>query len=81
MSNANTPVERDWTLRDVGAGLSVLLGLALSGYGGYTHLTVAARVSAGQCDGCAPWHPLFVVAPIVVGVGLVLLGGYVLSRR
>lgn len=59
----------------------VLIGVALSGYGSYLHFTIAAKVSAGRCDACAPWHPLLVIAPIVIGVCLVLLGGYLLFRR
>jgi hypothetical protein len=59
----------------------LVAGLGLAGTGSYLHLTIAARVRAGNCDGCAPWHPLFVVAPLLVGIVLVLIGGYVLYRR
>lgn len=81
MDTTNALVEREWTASDLGAGLLVVAGLALSGYGSYVHFTVAARVAAGRCDGCAPWHPLLVVTPLVVGVASVILGGYLLSRR
>ena len=81
MLNMKRLAEREWTVSDFGAGLLFLIGLVLSGYGSYTHVTIAARVGAGQCDGCAPWHPLFVITPLVVGIGLVLLTGYRLIRR
>lgn len=66
-----------------GSGLltGLLLVAGLTGYGGYTHVTVAARVSAGRCDGCAPWHPLFVLGPLGVGAALVLLAGHLAYRR
>ncbi|MFB6303978.1 MAG: hypothetical protein ABEH47_02330 [Haloferacaceae archaeon] len=67
--------------RSVAAGLALLVGLALAGGGGYLHLTLAAQVRAGNCDGCEPWHPLLVVAPLVAGSALVLGSGYVLARR
>jgi hypothetical protein len=56
-------------------------GLALSGYAAYLHVSIASRVRAGSCDGCSPWHPLFVVAPMALGATLVLGAGFVLSRR
>lgn len=58
-----------------------LVGLALIGYGGPVHLSVAAAVGRGRCDGCAPWHPMFVVAPIVVGAALLTVAGFLLARR
>lgn len=61
--------------------LLVIAGLAVAGIGWYIHLTVTTEVTAGQCDGCAPWHPLFVVTPLVLGLGLVLVGGYRLGRH
>lgn len=54
-----------------------LLGAVLAGYGAYTHFSIAARTN---CDGCAPWHPLFVVAPLVLGA-LLLVGAAVLRYR
>lgn len=59
------------------AGISSAVGLGLVSYGAYTHLSLAGRA---RCDGCDPWHPLFVVAPLVVGSILVLSGGYLLGR-
>jgi len=59
---------------------AALLGLVLASYGGYTQYTIASRVAAGACDGCAPWHPLFVVAPLVVGVALLAAGSYALAK-
>lgn len=69
----------DW-IRIAGGGLLVI-GLVLASYGSYLHFSIAGRVQAGNCDGCAPWHPLFVVAPLVLGSALVLGGGYVIYRR
>ena len=80
MERTSASSDRAWTKRDLLGGLLLVPGLALAGYGSYLHFTVAARVSAGQCDGCAPWHPLFVVAPIVVGAALLLLAGYLVYR-
>lgn len=81
MTNATAADRRGWSGRTIGAALLAVAGLALASYGSYLHLTIAARVSAGACDGCAPWHPLFVVAPLIVGTAAVLLGGYGLVRR
>ena len=78
---SSTLTDHDWNGRTLLGGLGLLLGLGLVGAGGYFHLTLAARVAAGRCDGCAPWHPLFVVAPLVVGTALVLLVGYLSLRR
>jgi hypothetical protein len=57
-----------------------LLGLALASYGGYTQYTTASRVVASACDGCTPWHPLFVVAPLVAGVVLLAAGSYAFAK-
>lgn len=81
MTTTTSDSERGWNRRDLLAGLLLLVGLGLAGAAGYLHLTIAAQVRAGNCDGCAPWHPLFVVTPLVVGVALVLIGGYVRYRR
>lgn len=59
---------------------AVLVGLALASYGGYTQYTISAALARGACDGCSPWHPLFVVAPLVVGVGLVAAGSYAFAK-
>lgn len=80
MGRTQALTNRTWTKRDLLGGLLLVPGLALAGYGSYLHFSIAARVSAGQCDGCAPWHPLFVVAPIVVGAALILLGAYLVYR-
>jgi len=81
MLNMKSLADRGWTLSDFGVGLIFLIGLALSGYGGYTHFTTAAKLNNTHCDGCAPWHPLFVLTPLIVGASLVFLGGYFLFRR
>ena len=66
----------DW-VRIVAGGL-LTIGLALAGYGAYLHVSIATRVQAGSCDGCAPWHPLFVVTPLVLGSAFVLAGSYLI---
>lgn len=59
---------------------TALLGLVLASYGGYTQYTIASQLAAGTCDGCAPWHPLFVVAPLVLGVALLAAGSYSFAK-
>jgi hypothetical protein len=72
---------RNWNGNDLLTGLALLAGIGLVGTGSYFHVTTAAQVSAGQCDGCEPWHPLFILAPLVLGSLLVLTGGYLWYRR
>lgn len=55
-----------------------LVGLALLGVGTYAHLSVASRA---HCDGCEPWHPLFVLAPLVVGVVIVGIAVAIFARQ
>ncbi len=76
MSVSGVLGDHNWTGRGVVAGLLFLAGAGLAGVGSYFHLTTAAQVRAGGCDGCDPWHPLVVVTPLVVGSLLVCLGGY-----
>jgi hypothetical protein len=45
-------------------------GLALLGYGTWMHVSVAGQA---RCDGCARWHPLFVLAPLAVGGALFIV--------
>jgi hypothetical protein len=59
------------------AGALTLAELLLVGYAISTHLSIAGQA---RCDGCAPFHPLFVVAPFAVGVALLPVGGYLLRR-
>ncbi|MFC7020195.1 MULTISPECIES: hypothetical protein [Haloarcula] len=80
MGRTRASTARGWTKRDLLGGLLLVPGLALAGVGSYLQFTIATRVSAGQCDGCASWHPLFVVAPLVVGAALVLLGSSLVYR-
>ena len=53
-------------------------GVVLLGYGASAHRSVTG---VARCDGCEPWHPLFVVAPLVVGGVLVVVGSALLARR
>lgn len=79
MATAETAV--DGGARRLLPAALALPGIALAGYGGYTHLSIAAQVASGRCDGCAPWHPLFVVAPLVVGLALLLGAVALVARR
>lgn len=63
------------------AAVGLLAGLALAGYGLSVHVEAAGYLAVGECDGCSPWHPLFVVAPLVVGTAATLRSGYALVRR
>lgn len=80
MATPDPGERRDRTGRELLGGLLLVPGVVLAGVGGYFHVTLAARVRAGRCDGCEPWHPLVVVAPLLVGVACLLLAGYLLSR-
>ena len=59
---------------------TALLGTTLASYGGYTQYTITSQVAAGVCDGCTPWHPLFVVAPLLVGITLLSAGSYAFAK-
>ncbi|WP_227134550.1 hypothetical protein [Halorubellus salinus] len=76
MQSATAPV----TPARIACVTAALLGLGLASYGGYTQYTIATQLAAGACDGCAPWHPLFVVAPLVVGLVLLASGSYALAK-
>jgi len=67
-------------IQALGGGL-LMIGLALAGFGAYLHTSIVARLQASTCDGCAPWHPLLVVTPPVVGTALVLGGTYLFRIR
>jgi hypothetical protein len=64
------------SLVPVAAGLCLLAGDGLS-----IHAETVGYLAAGRCDACSPWHPLFVVAPVLVGTAAALGSGYVLVRR
>lgn len=81
MTTAETLGEGRWSWRNLLTGLLLLAGIGLAGVGSYFHFTVAAQVRAGHCDGCEPWHPLFVFAPLLIGSALILVGGYLLYQR
>lgn len=65
----------------IGAGVFLAVGFVLTGYGSYMNPTIAAQLRAGECDACAPWHPLFVLPPLVIGVAIFLVAGYLRFRR
>ena len=54
------------------------VGVVLLGCGLSAHRSVAG---VARCDGCEPWHPLFVVAPLVVGGVLVVIATALFARR
>lgn len=57
--------------------LVALVGLALLGSATYAHFSIAG---ATRCDGCTPWHPLFVLAPLVGGAAFVASAGLLYAR-
>jgi len=59
---------------------AALIGIALASYGGYTQYSISTALARGVCDGCSPWHPLFVVAPLVVGIALIAAGSYAFAK-
>lgn len=63
------------------SGVLLLTGVGLVAYGSYVHFSVVAQLTGGHCDGCNPWHPLFVLGPLVLGGALILSAGYLLARR
>jgi hypothetical protein len=81
VSETDTASLREVDPTAVAGAVLVAAGLALTGSGAYLHFSIAGRASAGRCDGCDPWHPLFVLAPLAVGAGFVLVGSWLYSRR
>lgn len=59
-------------------GPVAFVGLGLLGFGTYAHFSVVGRT---RCDGCQPWHPLFVLAPLVAGALLVAVVGAFVARK
>jgi hypothetical protein len=76
MQSASTQL----TLTRVASATAALLGTAIASYGGYTQYAISRRLAAGVCDGCSPWHPLFVLAPLVLGIALIAGGSYALAK-
>jgi hypothetical protein len=68
------------TPKRIACATAALVGVALASYGGYTQYTISQRLARGVCDGCAPWHPLFVLAPLVLGVLLLAGGSYAFAK-
>lgn len=60
--------------------LLLAVGTGLVGYGGYVHFTGGQR-TLSHCGGCDPWHPLWVVTPLVLGSVFVLPAGILAVRR
>jgi len=69
------------TLVTIAAAVDLLIRLALPISGLSVHLETAGCLAAGACDGCSPWHPLFAVAPLVVGTAPAPGSGSALPRR
>jgi hypothetical protein len=78
--SSTQPASDRITLTRAASAFVALLGIALASYGGYTQYRIASRLAAGACDGCSPWHPLFVVAPLALGIALIAGGSYVLAK-
>jgi|GEM_PF-1857445 hypothetical protein len=76
----SSPTPLPLTPKRIASATAVLVGLALASYGGYTQYTISSALARGACDGCAPWHPLFVVAPLVLGIALVAAGSYAFAK-
>lgn len=70
-----------WDRLHVLASVLLVVGLGLAGYATYLHFKITGQLQAGHCDGCAPWHPLFILAPLLIGSAFVLGAGYILYRR
>lgn len=69
---------RRWALRTL-----FIAGIGLVGAGAYVHATIGGRtlghcVESGACD---PWHPTWVVTPVVLGTAFVAVAGYLRYRR
>lgn len=71
----------NWNGSNLLIGLTLFAGVGLIGTGSYFHFTVVTQVSTGHCDGCAPWHPLFVLAPLGLGLLLGFIGVFLWYRR
>lgn len=76
----SSPTPLPLTQKRIASAVAALAGLALSSYGAYTQYTISRALARGACDGCSPWHPLFVVAPLVLGIGLVAAGSYAFAK-
>lgn len=69
-------VHRNWSPRRMLAVGLLLVGVGLAVTGVSVHL----GATAASCDGCSPFHPLFVVTPIGLGAALTTAGGWLLGR-
>ena len=57
--------------------MSFVAGLGLLAFAIEYHFEMVGE----SCEGCAPFHPLFVIAPMVLGAILTLGGAYVVRRQ
>lgn len=80
MSTVRLSVPAAVTPARVASAFAVLVGLTLASYGASVQYDASQAIAAGTCDGCTPWHPLFVVTPLAVGIGLVAIGSYTLAK-
>jgi hypothetical protein len=55
-------------------------GIWPSATGRTPHFAARGTLGSRCCDGCLPWHTLFVVRPFVAEVALLTTGPYVRSR-
>lgn len=79
MTTNRSETDRPW-INSPGIVGAVLLGLVFVGYGTYMHVTMGDR-TLGACEVCNPWHPQWVVTPLVLGAALLVVGGYLVTRR
>lgn len=84
MGTSETLTDSDWGRDRILAGVLLVAGIGLAATGSYIHFAAAAQMRAEteHCAACSLvlWHPLFVVAPLVVGSVFVLVSGYLLCR-
>ncbi|WP_255148941.1 hypothetical protein [Halorarius halobius] len=68
--------------RSVPPGRLLALGVLLVGVGlALTGLGFHVEAAGARCDGCAPYHPLFVLAPVASGAALTTVGGWLFGRE
>lgn len=75
-----SPITAVLTPTRIASGITILVGVALASYGGYTQYAIATALERSPCSNCSAWDPLAVLAPLLVGTALVATGSYALAR-